>query len=153
MFSRLNLSHADIPCVLENDVAETARSTQPVCPVTLYMTINITPPTLYGSPPRVPTKDNSSPAQEAPIPGHVQSPSPEHPSLLHHQSVEARNNARQSREEASPVSANDLRLALDQTDQAMERIDRSNTWQGAVRRIKWVMDTLSPVAEVRVIPF
>jgi hypothetical protein len=34
----------------------------------------------------------------------------------------------------------------------MKPIDQSNTWQGAVGRIKWVMDTLSPIAEVRAIP-
>ncbi|KAH9030075.1 hypothetical protein EDB84DRAFT_1676992, partial [Lactarius hengduanensis] len=33
-------------------------------------------------------------------------------------------------------------------DQVEEVIDRSNTWEGAVGRIKWVMDTLSPVAEL-----
>jgi hypothetical protein len=47
----------------------------------------------------------------------------------------------------------ELRLALHQAYQDMNRIDRSSTWQGAVGRIKWVMDTLGPIAEVRVIPF
>ena len=107
------------------------------------------PPTLYNSPPSIPTADDGSLAEEAPIPGRIQPPSPEHP--LHHQPVEAAKNS-QSREEVSP-SANDLRPALAQADQAMKRMDRLNTWQGAVGRIKWVMDTLSPIAEVRVIPF
>jgi hypothetical protein len=105
----------------------------------------------------MPTEDDGSPAEEAPIPGRIQSPSPEQPlPLSHHQAVEAGNNKPQSREEASPqaTSTKDLRLALDQADQAMEQIGRSNTtWQGAVGRIKWVMDTLTPIAEVRVIPF
>jgi hypothetical protein len=139
LFNRLNISSADIPCVLENVVGETARSTQPV---TLYITVNIiTPPTLPNSPPSLPTADDNSPAGEA----HPLSPS-------HHQPAEAGNNKPQSREEASPISTKDLRLALDQADQAMKRVDRSNTWQGAVGRIKWLMDTFSPVAEVRVIP-
>jgi hypothetical protein len=73
--------------------------------------------------------------------------------LSHHQTVEAGNNKPQSREEASPAGTKDLRLALDQADQTMKQIDRSNTWEGAVGKIKWVMDTLTPVAEVRVIPF
>jgi hypothetical protein len=105
----------------------------------------------------MPTEDDGLPvlpAEEALIPGRIQPPSPEHPlSLSHHQPVKAGNNKPQIREEASPASTKDLRLALDQANQAMKRIDRSNTWQGAVGRIKWVMDTLSPIAEVRIIPF
>ena len=141
MFNRLNVSRADISCVLQNDVRETARSTQPV---TLYVSVKITPPTLYSSAPSIPTEDDGSP-------GRIQSL--EHPlHLSHHRPVEAGNNKPQSREEASPASAKDLHLALDQSDQAIKRIGRSNAWQGAVGRIKWVMDTLSPIAEVRVIP-
>jgi hypothetical protein len=149
-FYRLNISRVDIPCVLENDVAGAARSTQPV---TLHIRVNITPPTLINSPPSIPTADGSSPVEEAPIRGRIQPPSPEHPlPPSHHQPVEAGNNNPKSREEVSPASANDLRPALAQADQAMKRMDRLDTWQGAVGRIKWVMDTLSPIAEVRVIP-
>jgi hypothetical protein len=151
LLNRLNISRTDIPCVLENDVGGTARSTQPV---TLYITMNIIPPTLYSSPPSIPNEDDGSPAEEAPIMEHIQSPSPKHPlPPSHHQPVEAGDNKPQSREEVSPASTEDLRLALDQADQAMKRIDLSNTWQGAVGRIKWVMDTLGPIAGVRVIRF
>jgi hypothetical protein len=62
----------------------------------------------------------------------------------------------QSREEMSPTSTKNPRFALDRADESMKRIvpiDRSNTWERAVGRIKWVMDTLSPIAEVRVMPF
>jgi hypothetical protein len=154
LFHRLNISGADISCVLENDVAETARSMQPV---TLYITLNIVPPTVYNSPPSIPTADDGSPAEEAPILGTHSIPLPEHPlPPSHHQPVGAGNKPKSRKE--SPASTKDdelkdLRLALDHAYQDMKRIDRSNTWQGAVGRIKWVMDTLSPVAEVRVIPF
>jgi hypothetical protein len=50
----------------------------------------------------------------------------------------------------------DPRLALHQADAAMSRIipiGRSNTWESAVGKIKWVMDTLGPIAEVSVMPF
>jgi hypothetical protein len=150
-FDHLNISRVDIPCVLGNNVAKAAQSTQGV---TLYIAVNITPPTLYNNPPSIPTADGSSLAEKTPTPGCIQPPSPEQPlPLSHHQLVEAGNNNPQSREEVSPASTKDPRLALDRADQAMERMDRSNTWQGAVGRIKWVMDTLSPIAEVRVIPF
>jgi len=118
--------------------------------------VNTTSSTLYNSPPSIPTADDGSPAKEALIlaRGRTQSPSLENPlPSSHHQLAEVGNNKPQSREEVSPAGAEDLRLALDQADQAMKRIDRSNTWQGAVGRVKWVMDTLSPIAEVRVIPF
>ena len=36
-------------------------------------------------------------------------------------------------------------------DKAEKLIDQSNTWEGVVGRIKWLMDTLNPVAGVRVI--
>jgi hypothetical protein len=150
VFHQLNISGADISCVLDNDVAEAARSIQPV---TLYITLNILPPTVYNSPPGM-TADDGSPAEEAPMLGTHSILLPEHPlPPSPHQPIEAGNNKPQSREEVSPASTKDLRLALDQAYQDMKRIDRSNTWQGAVGRIKWVMDTLRPIAEVRVIPF
>ena len=145
------MSCADIPCVLGgNGVGGAARSTQPV---TLYITVDITPPTLYNIPPSIPTANDSSPTEEALIPGRIQPSSPEHPLPLHHQLVEAGNNKPQSREEVQSISTKNPRSALDQADQAMKRMDRSNTWQGAVGRIKWVMDAMSPIAEVRLIPF
>ena len=151
MFDRLNISAADIPCVLENDVRKTARSTQPV---TLYISVDITPPTLYSSPSSIPTGYDCPAAEEAPMPGRIQSPSLEHPLLpSHHQPAEADNNKSQSRKELSPATAKNLPLDLRRADEATERINRSNTCQGVVRRIKWVMDTLGPIAEVRVIPF
>jgi len=42
-------------------------------------------------------------------------------------------------------------IALRRADEAKKAIDRKNTWKEAVRRIKWVMDTVSPIAEVRTI--
>jgi hypothetical protein len=149
--NQLNISRVDIPFALENDVAEAARETQPV---TLYITIDVTPPTLYNSLPSIPTADDSSPTEEAPIPGRIQPPSPEHClHRSHHEPVETGITMPQSRKEVQPASTKDLRSALDQTDEAMRQIDRSDTCEMAVRRIKWVMDTLGPIAEVRVIHY
>ncbi|KAH8983433.1 hypothetical protein EDB92DRAFT_2117446, partial [Lactarius akahatsu] len=39
------------------------------------------------------------------------------------------------------------RTDLDSADEVEKSIDRSNTWEGVVGKIKWVMDKLSPVAE------
>ena len=116
--------------------------------------INITPPTLNNSPPSIPTEDDVSPAGEATLPGRIQSPTPQKVlSLLHHQPVEAEITMSRSQEEVSLTSTNDLRSGIHQTDETTKGIDRSDTCERAIRRIKWVMDTLSPIAEVRVIPF
>jgi hypothetical protein len=153
-FNQLDISRVDIPCALENDVRESARSTQPV---TLYISVNITPPNPCNSPPSIPTEGDDSPAEEATIPGRIQFPAPEHIlPLSHHKPVETGNTIPQSREEVSPTSTKNPRFALDRADEAMGRIvpiDRSNTWESAVGRIKWVMDTLGPIAGVGLIPF
>ena len=150
--NQLNISHADIPCVLENGIGG-ARSTQPV---TLYITVNITPPNPYSSPPSKRTENDNSHV-EATIPEPIQVPAPEQtlpPSP--HQPVETGNSIPQIQEEVTPTSTGIPRLALDRADEDMSGIvpiDGSNTWERAVGRIKWAMDTLGPVAEVRVIPF
>ncbi len=43
--------------------------------------------------------------------------------------------------------------ALRNADEALTTINLSNTREGALERIKWVMDTVSPVAEVRAMSF
>jgi hypothetical protein len=153
LFNQLNVPRADIPCVLGNGDGGAARSTQPV---TLYITVNVIPPNLHNSPPSIPTVDRDSIA-EATIPRRIQFPVPEHvlPSL-HHQAVETGNTMPQSLEDVSHTRTKDPHLALHRADESMKRIvpiDGSNTWEKAVGRIKWVMDTLGPIAEVRVIPF
>ena len=40
---------------------------------------------------------------------------------------------------------------LDHADELEKLIDGSDTWEGVVGRIKWLMDTLSPLAGVRTI--
>ena|SRR6266702_242254 len=55
------------------------------------------------------------------------------------------------------VSPNSLaENALHDANEAMTTINFSKTWEGALERIKWVTDTVSPVAEVRamsILPF
>ncbi len=52
--------------------------------------------------------------------------------------------------EMSPTE--NAQMALRRADKAKKPIDRTNTWERAVGRIKRVMDTVSPIAEVRAIP-
>jgi hypothetical protein len=59
----------------------------------------------------------------------------------------------QSREGVMPTE--DFLFALDRANEAIEGIvpiDRSNTCEMAVEKINWVLDTLNPVAQVRVMP-
>ena len=128
-------------------------------PVTLYITVNVTPPkhNRINSPPSTPTKDDNSPTEEVTIPGPIQFPTQEHVlPLSHHQPVETGSTIPQSWQEVSPISTENPRFSLHRADESMKRvfpIDRSNMWEMTVGRIKWVMDTLSPIAEVRVMPF
>ena len=148
-FDHLNILLADIACVLEKHVGEAVRSTKSV---TLYITVNITPLNLYNNNPSIPTEGDDPPAEEATtLREHFQFPPSEH-----HQPVETGNNIPQSQEEMSPTGTKNPLLALDRADEDMKRIvpiDESNMWKDAVKRIKWVMDTLGPLAEVRVVPF
>ena len=150
LFNQLNVSRADIPCVLGNGIGGAAGSTQSV---TLYITVHITPPSLHNS---ATVRDNS-PAEEATIPGRIQLPVPEQEiHLSHHQPVETGNTISGSREDVSHTTTKDPHLAFLLADESIKRIvpiDGSNTWEKAVERVKWVMDTLGPIAEVRVIPF
>lgn len=43
----------------------------------------------------------------------------------------------------------EAQIGLNLAEEAKESIDLSDTWEGVVGKIKWVMDTLSPVAGVR----
>ena len=90
--------------------------------VTLYITINITTPPIHISP------------------------------LLHRQPVETGNAVPQSRKETPPLEG--FLFSLDRADEAMKLIgpiNRSTKWESAVERINWLMDALSPVADVRVL--
>ena len=110
-----------------------------------------------GLPSNIPTEEDDTPAEEVPKPvatpdskGLGQSTEPEHPlPPLDHLPVEGVTSMPQDRGEMS--LADEARIKLDRADEAKKLIDPSNTWEGVVGRIKWVMDTLSPVAGVRVI--
>jgi len=158
LFNQLNISHVDIPCALKNDAGGDVRSMQRQ-PVTLYITVtalaNTTAPGLLKSPPNALTEGDLSPARETTIPGRVQSTAVEPPSSLpHHPSIENDTSLPWSREEMSPTEDPVFaRHRADETMKAIVPIDGSKTWESAVKRINWVMVTLSPIAEVRMMPF
>jgi len=159
----LNISRVDIPYVLKRGDGKAGQSVQPI---TLYITVavsaNMASPILPNRPPNIPTEDGDSPAEKATKPsmvpdsgGPIQSTAPEPllppPDYL---PIETGTPMPHGQVEMSP--AEDPPVALHRADEAMrpiDPIDRSDTWERAVRRIKWVMNTLSPIAEVRVMSF
>jgi hypothetical protein len=156
---QLNISRVDIPCALRNGAGGAVQSTQRQQQVILYITVtvlaNTTAANLLNSPPNIPTEADHSPANEATIPRRVQLTAADPPSSLPRQPpIENDIPAPQSREEMSPIEGPDLaRHRADEAFRAIVPIDRSRMWESTVERINWVMNTLSPIAEVSVIPF
>ena len=105
--------------------------------------------------PEIPTKGDDSPAEESTKPsivpdfgGPIQSTAPE-PLLSSQDPLPVETPIPDGQAEMSPTEK--ALIAVRRADEAKKPIDRKNTWKGAVSRIKWVMDTVSPIAEVRAI--
>jgi len=124
----------------------------------LYLTINVSanmpPPIIYIDPPEIPTKGDDTPAEEATKPsmapdsgGPVQSTAPER-LLPSPDPLPAETGTPMPEIQAEMSQA---LIAVRRADEAKKPIDRANTWKGTVGRIKWVMDTVSEVVEVRTI--
>jgi len=130
-------------------------------PVTLYITItvssNMASPIFPNNPPEIPTKGDDSSAEESTRPsivpdsgGPIQSTATEpHLPSSDPLPVETSTPMPDGQAETSPIKK--ALIALRRADEAKKPIDRKNTWKRAVSRIKWVMDTVSPIAEVRAI--
>ncbi|KAH9013922.1 hypothetical protein EDB84DRAFT_871474 [Lactarius hengduanensis] len=125
-------SQIDTPFVLTNGDRQSGQS---IPLVTLYLTVIVSPnttsyPILPTDAPNLQsTKINDSPSGEA-----------EKPSVPQH-SIR------------SPIvtgseTLSHAEIALHDAGEALTTINLSNTWEGALGRIKWVMDTVSPVAEL-----
>ncbi len=118
--------------------------------MTITVLANMPPTIIPNNPTEVPTKGDDSPAEESKpfiVPdsgGPIQSTAPE-PLLPSSDPLPV-----------EPMSEGQAEMSLTETaviavrraDEAKKPIDRKNTWKGAVSRIKWVMDTVSPIAEV-----
>jgi hypothetical protein len=127
-------------------------------PVTLHLAITVSANRTFPSDsPQIPAQGDNSPAEEVPKPtigsdsrGPDQSTAPEPPSPPpDHPPVQSSTPVPQDQAEMS--LSEKAQISLDRADEAEKSIGGSNTWQGVVEKIKWVMNTLSPVAGVRVI--
>ncbi|KAH9055547.1 hypothetical protein EDB87DRAFT_1579779 [Lactarius vividus] len=147
-----NISVIDTPFVLVNGDGHAGPT------VTLYLTVIVSPNTT--SDPIVPidppilqsTKINDSPSEVA-----------EEPSAAQDYTTTATSSAtlspppdrRPSETSSTPIppaadrrGVSPTRSALYDAERVMTTINLSNKWEGALERIKWVMDTLGPVAEL-----
>ncbi len=154
----LNILHVDVAFVLSDGDGKAGQSMQPI---TLYLTIivsaNMASPILSNHPPKILIEGDDSP--EATMPSvspdsgcPIQSTASE-PLLPLPDNFFVEIGVPTSRSQAEMSLTEDPLIALRCADEAMKPMDRSNTWEMAVGRIKWVMDTLSPIAEVRVMSF
>ena len=127
-------------------------------PVTLHLTINVLANRTSSSDPhKIPSEGDDSLPEEVPkhnmVPdsrGPDQSTACE-PPLPPPDRLPAHSSTPMPQDQAETSLVEKARTDLDRADEVKKLIDRSDTWEGAVGKIKWVMDTLSPVAEVRVI--
>ncbi|KAH8990257.1 hypothetical protein EDB92DRAFT_779548 [Lactarius akahatsu] len=151
------VSQSDIPFLLGNGDGNARPSTHPVA---LYLTItvsaNIFFPIVPSDTPEIPTEGGGPPAEESTKPSIISDSGeliqPTTPEPLSPSSgpipVEAGTLVPDGQAEMSPQATEEALFALRRADEAKKPIDRKNTWKGAVRRIKWVMDTLSSIAEL-----
>ena len=157
MFDHLNIPGVEVPFVLSNGDGNAGQSTHPV---TLYLTItvslNMPPPIVLNNPPEIPTKGDDSPLEESTKPsivldsgGPVQSTTPE-PLLPSSDPLPVETSTPTPEGQEKMSLTEKVLIALRRADEAKKPIDRKNTWKGAISRIKWVMDTVSPIAEVRI---
>ncbi|KAH9023565.1 hypothetical protein EDB83DRAFT_1988878 [Lactarius deliciosus] len=135
-------SKIDTPFVLTNGDGQAGES------VTLYLTVIVSPDLPINAPIIRLTKINdSSVAQESTNPTRsIITTGPE--------TISPPTDPLPSSEMNTPIPpAADRRVspavsALHSAGEAMARIDLSNKWEGTLGRIKWVTDTVSPVAEL-----
>ncbi|KAH9051374.1 hypothetical protein EDB83DRAFT_1307890 [Lactarius deliciosus] len=146
-------SRSDVSFDLINGDEGVGRSTQPA---TLDLTITVSAnmhPIIPNDPPEISTKGDdtladttkSSMAQDSGEPFQSTAlkpllPSPDPPSV--------ETSAPAPGSQAETPYAEEARIAFCRAEEAKKPIDRTGTWNGAMSRIKWVMDTVSPIAEL-----
>jgi len=140
--------HVDISFVLGDGNGLARQSTQPV---TLYLTINVqanrpSP----GIPPNIPTEGGNTPAEDVSTSapdsmGPDQYTKSKHP-LSPTDQLPVQGNTPTPQDQAEMSLVDQAQISLDLAEEAKKSIGPSNTWGGVVGRIKWLMDTLSPIA-------
>ncbi|KAH9039720.1 hypothetical protein EDB84DRAFT_1415611, partial [Lactarius hengduanensis] len=153
-------SQIDIPFILSDGDGQPGQSVQPVI---LYLTIavsaNATSHPVFPIKPTnpLPTIVDASPMERVTKPTIAQDsiesvrcvvltpPEPRSPPTDH---VPTKTNIPIPTIPDVQVAASPAQNALHVADESTKAINLPSTWEGAIARIKWVMDTVSPVAEL-----
>src|SRR6266702_1977268 len=151
----------EVPFVLSNGDGQAGQSDQPAI---LYLTIAVSAkatshPILPINPTNaIATKVDASPMEQATKPTMAQDSVETTPFVVatapEHLSTPTEHTPIETSIPIPPVpdvraAMSPVEKALRDAEEATEAINLPSTWEGAVARIKWVMDTVSPVAEVR----
>ncbi|KAH8990562.1 hypothetical protein EDB92DRAFT_2103973, partial [Lactarius akahatsu] len=125
------------PVTLDLKIAVSANGTSPSDPQTIPAERDDTPPEV-PKPTITPDPRGLDPSSAS---DHLLPP-PDH------LPVQSNTDMPQDQGETSLVDSEKAQAVLVRVDEVNKSIDRSNTWEGAVEKIKWVMNILSPVAEL-----
>ena len=150
----MEISNVDISVVLDDRGGQAGQLAQPVA-LSLRITVS-TNRTSTGVHPSILTEGDDSPSQEVHTPTATpdsrvpdQSTEPE-PPLPTTDNLPVQGSTTVPRDQGQICLVKEAQDGIDRADELEKSIDGSDTWEGVVGRIKWLMDTLSPVAGVRV---
>jgi len=125
--------------------------------LTITVSANKPPPIIANNSPEIPTDGDDIPAEEATKPfvvldpgGPSQSTALE-PPLPSPDTLPVRTGTPMPDGEAEMSPTEKAQMAVRRANKVKNSIDRANRWEGTISRIKWVMDTVGPIAEVRAI--
>jgi len=149
------LSRVEVAVVLTNGDGQAGQSMEPV---TLFLAVTVSPNATFSPALSISAAGFKSTEVESSGSGEVTKPPVVQESTTTRSGVPASSEALST--PATPMlPAGDDRAAISSTegalrgaDEAMKTIDLSTAWEGALGRIKWVMDTLNPVSEVGMTP-
>jgi hypothetical protein len=149
------ITNVDISFVLDRGDGQAGQSTG-TQPVTMNLRITVTSNSTSASVPPNILAGGDNPAEEAPTPTVTpdsrlpgRSTEIEHP-IPPPGCLPGVGGAPLPQGQGDMPLVKEARIGLDRADEVEKSVDSSDTWEGVVRRVKWLMDTLSPVAGVRV---
>ncbi|KAH8979003.1 hypothetical protein EDB92DRAFT_445415 [Lactarius akahatsu] len=150
-----NESESNISVTLGDGTRQAGQSTPPV---TLDLTITVSANgTSLNNLPEIPTKGDDTLTEEVPSKPTKATASdsggPDRSSALDYplsppDHIPAQSSSLMPQDQGETSIVEKARIDLVRADEVEKSIDRSKTWEGVVGKIKWVMDTLSPVAQL-----
>ncbi|KAF8262865.1 hypothetical protein EI94DRAFT_1704432 [Lactarius quietus] len=142
-------SQTDVPFILVNGNRRAGQSNQPV---TLYLTVSVSPTTTSDLIlPIEATNIQSTEVQESPAKEAKSSITRDYTTTTRSTVTDPETLTPPTDRLPNtliPAGMSSAEDALQIADAAMTSLNISDTWEGALERIKWVMDTVSPVAEL-----